>query len=114
MVYLLGVVMVAARFGRGPSVTGFAPERGAIRFLFRAAAILLCRFGHPVPGDFRGHACWSTLIIGNLTASVRHQAGIAGHRERRTPSLYAMSRELAATRGEENIVRIAVKQWRSV
>jgi len=44
-----------------------------------------------------------------MTVSIRHQAKIAGHRERRIASLYAMSRELAATRGEENILRIAVK-----
>jgi two-component system sensor histidine kinase KdpD len=44
-----------------------------------------------------------------MTASIPHQAKIAAHRERRAASLYAMSRELAATRGVENILRIAVK-----
>jgi two-component system sensor histidine kinase KdpD len=48
-------------------------------------------------------------VISNMTVSIRHQARIAGHRERRISSLYAMSRELAATRGEENVLRIAVK-----
>ena len=49
------------------------------------------------------------LVISNMTASTHHQARIAGHRERRIASLYAMSRELAATRGEGNLLRIAVK-----
>jgi len=49
------------------------------------------------------------LVISNMTVSIRHQAKIAGHRERRIASLYSMSRELAATRGEENMVRIAVR-----
>ncbi len=49
------------------------------------------------------------LVISSMTVSTRHQARIAGHRERRIASLYAMSRELAATRGEENILRIAVR-----
>jgi two-component system sensor histidine kinase KdpD len=49
------------------------------------------------------------LVISNMTASTHHQAKIAGHRERRIASLYAMSRELAAARGEGNIMRIAVK-----
>ncbi len=48
-------------------------------------------------------------MISSMTVSTRHQARIAGHRERRIASLYAMSRELVATRGEENILRIAVK-----
>ena len=49
------------------------------------------------------------LVISSMTATTHHQARIAGHRERRIASIYAMSRELAATRGEANIVRIAVK-----
>ena len=40
-----------------------------------------------------------TLVIANLMASVRQQTRVAGARERRTALLYAMSRELAATRG---------------
>ena len=38
------------------------------------------------------------LIIASLVASVRAQTRVAGARERRTSLLYAMSRELAATR----------------
>jgi two-component system sensor histidine kinase KdpD len=49
------------------------------------------------------------LIISNLTASVRLQANVAGHRERRTALLYAMSRELAATRGQQSMARVAVR-----
>ncbi len=41
------------------------------------------------------------LVIANLMASVRQQTRVAGARERRTALLYAMSRELAATRGIE-------------
>jgi two-component system sensor histidine kinase KdpD len=40
---------------------------------------------------------------------VRMQARVAGHRERRTALLYAMARELAATRGEESIASVAVR-----
>ncbi len=49
------------------------------------------------------------LVIANLVASVRAQTRVAGARERRTTLLYAMSRELAATRQRENIARVAVK-----
>ena len=108
MVYLLGVVMVAARYGHGPSVLGsflsvlsfdffFVPPRFSFavsdsQYLVTFLVMLLV-----------------ALLISSMTASTHHQARVAGHRERRIASLYAMSRELAATRGEENIVRIAVK-----
>src|SRR5262249_22171580 len=49
------------------------------------------------------------LIISNLTSSVRLQANVAAHRERRTALLYAMSRELAGTRGQEAMARVAVR-----
>ncbi len=48
------------------------------------------------------------LIIGNLNASVRLQARVAGHRERRTALLYAMTRQLAQTRGREDMALVAV------
>jgi two-component system sensor histidine kinase KdpD len=48
------------------------------------------------------------LIIGNLNASVRLQARVAGYRERRTSLLYAMSRQLAMTRGREEMAGVAV------
>jgi K+-sensing histidine kinase KdpD len=52
--------------------------------------------------------------IGSITLSIRLQARIASHRERRTATLYAMSRELSATRGKENILRAAVKHLHEV
>jgi two-component system, OmpR family, sensor histidine kinase KdpD len=48
------------------------------------------------------------LIIGNLNASVRLQARIAGHRERRTALLYAMTRQLAQTRGRDEMAGVGV------
>ncbi len=108
MVYLLGVVVVAARYGRGPSVLSsflsvvlfdffFVPPRFSFavsdtQYLVTFAVMLLV-----------------ALVISSMTVSTLHQAKIAGLRERRIASLYAMSRELAASRGEENVVRIAVK-----
>ncbi len=41
------------------------------------------------------------MTIATLMANVRQQNRVAGARERRTAMLYAMSRELAATRGRE-------------
>ena len=113
MVYLLGVVVVAARYGRGPSVLSsflsvvlfdffFVPPKFSFavsdtQYLVTFAVMLMV-----------------ALVISSMTASIHHQVKIAGHRERRIASLYAMSRELTATRGEENVVRTAVKHLADV
>ena len=52
------------------------------------------------------------LVIANLMASVRQQTRVAGARERRTALLYAMSRELAATRGVASMARSPFGTWR--
>ena len=49
------------------------------------------------------------LVIATLVARVRQQTRVAGARERRTALLYAMSRELAATRDSDSMARLAVK-----
>jgi two-component system sensor histidine kinase KdpD len=108
MVYLLAVVLVAFRFGRGPAVAAsffgvssfdffFVPPQlsfavSDIQYLLTFAIMLAV-----------------ALIISSLASSVRLQANVAGHRERRTALLYAMTRELAATRGERNMARVAVR-----
>lgn len=113
MVYLLGVVVVAARYGRGPSVLSsflsvvlfdfcFVPPQFSFavsdsQYLVTFAVMLLV-----------------ALVISSMTASIHQQARVAGHRERRIASLYAMSRELAATRGEENILKISVRHLAEV
>ena len=49
------------------------------------------------------------LVIATLMSSVRQQTRVAGARERRTALLYAMSRELAGTRGTAAMARVAIK-----
>jgi two-component system sensor histidine kinase KdpD len=47
------------------------------------------------------------LLISGLTVRMRRQAEAARDRERRTAALYAMSRELASTRGVDELLQIA-------
>src|SRR5450759_4150577 len=113
MVYLLGASIIAARFGRGPAVMSAVLNVAAFDFFF------VPPFFSFAVSDAQYLVTFAvmlavTLIIGNLTASVRLQARVAGHRERRTASLYAMSRELAAARGIENLAKIAVRHTSEV
>ncbi len=108
MVYLLAVVLVAVRFGRGPAIATSFLAVAAFDFFFVPP---LLTFAVSDAQYLITFAIMLTvaLIISNLTASVRLQASVAGQRERRTAMLYAMTRELAATRGQEPMARAAVR-----
>jgi two-component system sensor histidine kinase KdpD len=108
MVYLLSVVLVAVRHGRGPAVATSVLAVAAFDFFFVPPQLTFA------VSDIQYLITFAimlavALVISNLTASVRLQANVAGHRERRTALLYAMSRELAATRGQEPMARVAVR-----
>ncbi|MDY6947565.1 MAG: sensor histidine kinase KdpD [Pseudomonadota bacterium] len=108
MVYVLGATIASVRFGRGPAVLTAVVNVLAFDYCF-------------VPPQFTFSVADAqyvvtfvimlivTLVIANLMASVRQQTRVAGARERRTYLLYAMSRELAATRGIAEMARVAVR-----
>jgi len=108
MVYLLAVALVAARHGRGPAIATSILAVASFDFFLVPPQLTFA------VSDVQYLLTFAimlvvALIISNLTVSVRLQANVAGHRERRTALLYAMSRELAATRGQENMARAAVR-----
>ena len=108
MVYLLGTTIAALRLGRGPASLAAFTNVIAFDFFFVPP-----RFSIAVT-DFEYVVTFAVmlavaLIIAGLTASVRAQTRVAGARERRTALLYGMSRELAATRGLEDLAKVAVK-----
>ena len=113
MLYLLSVVVVAVRAGRGPSV--------AASILGVAAFDFFC-----VPPYFT-FAVSDTeylvtfavmlvvaLTVTHLTAGVRYQARVAAYRERRAAALYEMSRELSGALTTEQILEIAVQHVQGV
>jgi len=97
MVYLLGTVIVAARFGRGPSALAAVLSVALFDLLFvppyRSFAVsdaqYLITFGVMLV---------TALVISNLAALGRRQASVARQRERRSGELYGLSRELAQSR----------------
>jgi two-component system sensor histidine kinase KdpD len=109
MVYLLAVVLLAVRYGRGPAIATSVLAVAAFDFFFVPPQLTFAVSDVQYLLTF---AIMLTvgLVISGLTASVRLQARVAGHRERRTAVLYAMSRQLAATRGQDSMARVAVRQ----
>jgi two-component system sensor histidine kinase KdpD len=108
MIFLLGVALIASRFGRGPSV--FASVLGVLVFDF----FFVTPYHSFAVSDTQYLVTLSAMLIvamliSNLTANVRSQAKIAAHRERRASVLYAMSKDLATAKSEDEIVRMAVR-----
>lgn len=113
MVYLLGVTVAGLRFGRGPSVMTAILNVAAFDFFFVPPRFTFAVTDVQYFVTF-GVMLLVALVIANLVASVRQQTRVAGARERRTALLYAMSRELAVTRGISSMARVAVRHLAEV
>ncbi|HUL95964.1 MAG TPA: DUF4118 domain-containing protein, partial [Usitatibacter sp.] len=106
MVFLLTVVLVGARWGRGPAV--FAAILNVVAFDF---FFVPPRFSFAV-SDAQYLLTFAVmlsvgLITGQLTAGVRYQARVAGYREERARTLYEYSRELAGLLTTEQVIETA-------
>jgi two-component system sensor histidine kinase KdpD len=108
MVYLLGVTVAGLRLGRGPSVLTAVLNVAAFDVFFVPPRFTFAVSDVQYVVTF-GVMLTIALVIATLMANIRQQTRVAGARERRTALLYAMSRELAATRGLSSMSRIAVK-----
>ena len=107
MVYMLGAAVAGLRLGRGPAMLAAIANILALNFCFVPP-----RFAFAVH-DAQYLVTFVvmllvTMVIATLMASVRQQTRVAGARERRTALLYAMSRELAATRDLPSLAGVAV------
>jgi two-component system sensor histidine kinase KdpD len=111
MLYLLAVVVAAARFRRGPAVVTSLVGIGSFDFFFV----------HPFytfsVADIRyvltfGVMLVVALVMGNLTARIRSQAEAARQREQRTSALYGLSRELGAARDREAVLAALARSLR--
>lgn len=108
LMYLSGIVLVAWRFGRGPSVLASLLSVLAFNFFFVSPLYSFSVADGQYLVSFAVLMAVA-LLVGQLMSRVRLQAKVAGRRERRTSLLYAMTRELAATRGVESMARVAVR-----
>ena len=106
MLYLLCVVGVALRLGRGPAVLASFLSVGLLDFFF-----VLPRMSFAV-SDVQylmtfGVMLAVGLVIGQLTAGLRYQAQVAGERERRARRLFELTRELASALQAEQVLQLA-------
>ena len=108
MIYLVGVVIVASRYGRGPSVLASFLSVATFDFFFVQPHLTFAVTDTQYIFTFV-----TMLIVGltisTLTVQIKQQAEQAREREQRTASLYALSRDLANTRDSDTLIRLATK-----
>ncbi|MBZ0304624.1 MAG: DUF4118 domain-containing protein [Anaerolineae bacterium] len=108
MVYLVGVVVTATRFGRSASILASVLSVAAFNFFFVHPYLTF------VVSDTQYLVTFAVMLlvaltISTLTAQVRQQAALAHQREQRTASLYALSHEFANKRELDDLLRVAAR-----
>jgi two-component system, OmpR family, sensor histidine kinase KdpD len=105
MIFLLTVLGVAVRYGRGPAVLAAFLSVGLFDFFFVPPRLTFA------VADVQYLLTFAVMLavgltISQLTAGYKYQAHVASRRERRVRALYEMSRDLAGALLPEQIVEI--------
>lgn len=113
MIHLLGVTAVSMRFGYGPSILAVVLSAGSFEFFFIPPS-----FSFAVANLRHAITCavmlFVALVVSHLARRVRDQADASNARERRTASLYALSREIGLAHGRRELVGAAARQVREM
>jgi len=102
MLFLLVVLLVAVRLGRGPSVSATCVSVACFDFFFVPPRFTLAISDFQYLVTF-GVMLAVGLITGQLTAGLRFQARVAARRESRTRALYEFARALSGVLQTEQI-----------
>jgi two-component system sensor histidine kinase KdpD len=103
MLFMLAVVLLAVKWGRGPAIVGAVLNVAAFDFFFVPP-----RFGF-IPYDPQHYLTFGVMLavgafIGQLAGHLRFQARVATHRERRARTLYEFARDLAMLRTTSQVI----------
>ncbi len=113
MVYLLGVTFVATRSSRGPAALASVLSVAAFDFFFIPPHLTFAVADSQYLLTF-AVMLLVALLISTLASRARAQADSVRQRERRTASLYAMSRDLGAAQNVDDVGMIAAKHVEEV
>jgi two-component system sensor histidine kinase KdpD len=109
MLYLLVIMLAAARLGRGPSVLAAALSVASYDFFFIPPYYTFSVSDVHHILTF-GMMFGVGLVISGLTLRVRRQEQDARQREERTAALYALSRDLGSAPDEAHVARALARQ----
>ena len=108
MLFLLAVLGVAMRYGRGPAAFASFVNVAAFDFFFVPPRLSFSVTDVQYLLTF-GVMLAVGLIVGQLTAGLRYQARIATHRERRSHALFEVARDLSSVLATEQVVAAAAE-----
>jgi two-component system sensor histidine kinase KdpD len=108
MLFLLTVVGVALKWGRGPAVLAAFVSVAAFDFFFVPPKLSFA------VSDFQYLLTFAVmlvvaLVIGQMTAGLRYQARIASYREERARTLYQFARDMSSLLLTVDVVEAATK-----
>jgi two-component system sensor histidine kinase KdpD len=106
LMYILGIMVVAARCGRGPATLSAVLSVAAFDLFYTPP------YGTFAVSDVRSILTFAVLlivglVISSLTAQIRRQAAEARMRESRTAALYRLSRDLTQLRDASQVAACA-------
>ncbi len=113
MVFLLAVVGIALRFGRGPSIFASIVSVAAFDFFFVPPQLTFAVSDSQYLITF-GVMLLVAIVISTLTVRLREQAETSSRRERRTAALYAFGRDLAQARERQQLLDSALEHLSQV
>jgi two-component system sensor histidine kinase KdpD len=108
MLFLLAVVGVALRLGRGPAVLAAFLSVASFDFFYVPPRFTFAVSDAQYIVTF-GVMLVVALVVGQLTAGLTYQARVSALREERARALYEMARELSAALLTEQIADIAAR-----
>jgi two-component system sensor histidine kinase KdpD len=108
MLYLLGVVVAASRYRQGPATLTSLLSIALFDFFF-VQPYYTFSFHDASYGLTFTVMLLVALVMSRLTARIRSQAEASRERERRTATLYAMSRDLSSARTSDELEAIVLK-----
>ncbi|PWT94674.1 MAG: two-component system sensor histidine kinase KdbD [Candidatus Melainabacteria bacterium] len=108
MAYLLGVVIVATRYGRGPSILASVLSVAAFDFFCVPPYLNFAVSDTQYIITFLVMLLVA-LVISTLTVTIKQQAEEARLRELRTAALYSMSRDLSSTLDMKSLLEIGLR-----
>ncbi len=112
MLFLVGVVLVAWRLGRGPAVLAAFVNVLAFDFFYVPPKYSFAVSDVQYLFTF-GVMLGVGLLIAHLTAGLRYQVRVANQRERRARDLYALSRDLSGALTVEQVVDFGLRYVRN-
>jgi two-component system, OmpR family, sensor histidine kinase KdpD len=113
MIYQLAIVIIATRWGRGPSIFSSILSVLLFDFLFIPPVMSFSVTDSEYVITLLV-MLFTALVISTLTSTIKDQVEMARLKERHTSALYAMTREQASALTKEGVLKVSLRHFNEV